>query len=221
MSLQGIFNKNVVRRGESKRNDVFGTVILVPPGANNRTNYDPQLGTRIGFDKCPHILLAASYDNGRFKVPGGKSEGDEDIVAAMNREFVEETGNQLWKFTAEDRLFEFETSNRRTCHYFLKIIHLNDTEMAQENPILWRPSSRPHHLGESAGIVWMPLCDNAREFPYNMTSSVFELGGPPQTRYIGHAIIWEFCKYLATQVEGISFEDRPLGFEFDRTQFVY
>ena len=106
---------------------------------------------------------------------------------------VEETGNQLWEFVAEDELFEFETANCK-CHYFLKIVQLNDTEMKQDNPILWRPSSRPHHIGETAGIVWMPLCDNAHEFPFNMMNSVFELG-TGTTRYINHETIWKFCKY--------------------------
>ena len=128
-------------------------------------------------------------------------------------EVQEETGadttNDIWRFTDDHFMFCYDMKGVQK-HYFLKIVDVEDTTDAN----LWRPAFRPKTLGEVAGVVWLSLSNNYREFPFNMRSAVMDFGHNVPDRYINHAVIWQFCQILSLRYENVKFNDLSGSDEF-------
>lgn len=101
-----------------------------------------------------------------------------------------------WSFSEYDFRFSRQAKHK-TCHYFLKIVEMSQQSMLDSAE--WRPALRPLNLGETCGVVWMPLSNKSDEFPCNMRMSLTLLGEThPHGNFIHHAVVWAFCtQYIA------------------------
>ena len=196
--------KNNEKKIQKKRNEVYGSVILLPLIEKIEERND---WSHLNGLYSPHLLLVSDYKNGKFKIPGGKVEENETNLEGINRLFYHGTGfstidtitipssNTRWTFTEEDLRFRY-VSDTRNCDFFLKIILLSKADF--HNSELWRPMSRPINLGENAGLSWMVITNKSDEFPRNMMDcNIFvQEKRPGSEKYMNHHVIWNFCLEL-------------------------
>jgi ADP-ribose pyrophosphatase YjhB (NUDIX family) len=190
--------------GRRKRRDVFGSVVLLPPGVNNTHADSPHW-------LCPKLLLVTDYKYCKLKIPGGKSDFHEAAAESMNREFIEETGLSCYRFEDSDLRYTYMFKSRE-CFYYLKIIQLMEYS---NSPF----ECHPLHLGETAGLAWMNIRSDDNSFPGNMLRGICELEG--SIRFINHEIIWKFCEILANSIRSIRLPLCPIQINVDGATAIH
>jgi 8-oxo-dGTP pyrophosphatase MutT (NUDIX family) len=180
------------------RNCVFGTVVMMPRPDVDAEQYEDVRGS-LGL---PHILLQTNYQTGGLSLPGGKKQFvaptkepakeaaklEESSEVAFKRELQEETGFSTWETC---QIYHVGTSQqgKRTVDYFVAVVPY--TEGSE-----WRPALQPVHLGEVAGVAWLPLSHKLDTFPWIRPTP------PPKERYrdplngLGY-----MCNFLANSSE--------------------
>jgi 8-oxo-dGTP pyrophosphatase MutT (NUDIX family) len=101
----------------------------------------------------PRVLLVSTWTDGKYGFPGGGVKKGEDVVAAMNREFLEEIGTSV-EFSEIDFCFSSEASDRIT-YNFAKVIR--DEESFESLLRSFHTADRPAYVDEIIGVAGFPL----------------------------------------------------------------
>jgi 8-oxo-dGTP pyrophosphatase MutT (NUDIX family) len=107
--------------GKKSKTRCFGTVAYLPPADTTKVDFGESQWPNPNKKKivCPRVLLVSTWTDGKFGFIGGASEGGENPMEAMTREFAEETGTTI-PFESADHCFSIVGNNTAT-HIFARV----------------------------------------------------------------------------------------------------
>lgn len=158
----------------------YGTVIYVPSSPVvdfGESSYPSPYEKKV---VSPRVLLVSTWTDGKYGLPGGGVKRGEEILQAINREFLEEIGTAI-DFSDDDFCYSLETEGKITYH-FAKITH--DETFFESLLINFHRLERSAYVDEIIGIAGFPVW----------------IEGPlDRTLYSWKNNIWGFPRHLCWQ----------------------